>query len=630
MAEDGLVQILALLVLDTDGGRLAVKYNSYARKELWPTVKQQVAFEKRVINKLPKPSATRSDVDVAVIDDYTVIFQACNDVVVAAVAASSENELVMLELAEGMYNALSNACQSQSFLSSGLTKQLVLDSLSDVLFILDEVTDNGVIMETDDEKISARIKMIDETEVTQSAQAEQMFQKATQSAKQKLLGSLMGSRGDLMRPQERSKDASADGTAAVIPEFIDPDEAVVSGWFADYKSTSDDGGGDAMSWLAAVASRPHRSERLGVGASPPAKEDRAKEMQPLGKAARKAISRRLRREQEEAEYAAKDANAVIHAAPDPFAAMLEQDVDITLKVIVVGNGQVGKTSMITRFAKGIFTNEYKKTIGVDFLEKRTFLKDVGEEVTYLLWDTAGQEEYDAITRAYYKGAGACILAFSTTDRDSFDAIESWYKKVHDECGNLVMVLVQNKVDLLDEAVVEAKEVETIAKKLRLKLYRTCVKDDLNVSEVFTHLGNEFVKNGGEASVGRAGMMSIEEVASKPMAERSAAAKAGGAAPAEDAAGDQPFKLSNGKPSVQRTGRLALEKFGGVKGASSVEPPEERGGRSSSAAPRNAAAASRGAVGSRGGEGCPYQRSEMVTFRSSNAALTQQHRRTSIC
>ena len=73
------------------------------------------------------------------------------------------------------------------------------------------------------------------------------------------------------------------------------------------------------------------------------------------------------------------------------------------------------------------------------------------KVTYLLWDTAGQEEYDAITRAYYKaleressrhmsyiirksspcalqGAGACILAFSTTDRDSFDAIESWYKK----------------------------------------------------------------------------------------------------------------------------------------------------------------------------------------------------------
>lgn len=181
------------------------------------------------------------------------------------------------------------------------------------------------------------------------------------------------------------------------------------------------------------------------------------------------------------------------------------------------------------------------------------MKDIGEEVTFLLWDTAGQEEYDAITRAYYKGAGACILAFSTTDRDSFDAVESWYKKVHDECGQMAMVLVQNKVDLMDDAVVDAKEVETLAKKLRLKLYRTCVKDDLNVTEVFTHLGSEFVKHGGETSLGKSSMMSIEEVASKPLAERSAAAKAG-QPPADDAAhGDQPFKLSNGKPSVQRTG-----------------------------------------------------------------------------
>jgi len=237
--------------------------------------------------------------------------------------------------------------------------------------------------------------------------------------------------------------------------------------------------------------------------------------------------------------------------------MLEQDIDTTLKVIVVGNGQVGKTSMITRFAKGIFTNEYKKTIGVDFLEKKMHLSSIGEEVTFLLWDTAGQEEYDALTRTYYKGAGACILAFSTTDKDSFDAIESWYKKVQDECGNIVMVLVQNKVDLMDEACMDARDVEFLAKKLRLKLYRTCVKDDLNVSEVFQHLGAEFVRSGG---VGTGGIASIEDVASKPLADRSAA-KAGGsaadssatAAPSVDQ--QQPFKIGAGsaKPAVQRTG-----------------------------------------------------------------------------
>jgi Ras-related protein Rab-23 len=239
--------------------------------------------------------------------------------------------------------------------------------------------------------------------------------------------------------------------------------------------------------------------------------------------------------------------------------MLEQDVDTTVKVIVVGNGQVGKTSMITRFAKGIFTNEYKKTIGVDFLEKKMHLQSIGEEITFLLWDTAGQEEYDAITRTYYKGAGACILAFSTTDRDSFDAVESWYQKVRNECGPICMALVQNKVDLMDTAQMDHREVEFTAKKLGLKLYRMCVKDDLNVSDVFTHLGTEFVRTGGS---GAAGITPIEDVATRPIADRSLkGANAGGTA-GEGAADGTPA-ASNGAqaggptiklaPSVQRTG-----------------------------------------------------------------------------
>ena len=72
----------------------------------------------------------------------------------------------------------------------------------------------------------------------------------------------------------------------------------------------------------------------------------------------------------------------------------------------------------------------------------------------MLWDTAGQEEFDAITKAYYRGAQACVVAFSTTDRSSFDAVQKWKKKVEDECGAIPMVLVQNKIDLLHEAQVD--------------------------------------------------------------------------------------------------------------------------------------------------------------------------------
>ena len=125
---------------------------------------------------------------------------------------------------------------------------------------------------------------------------------------------------------------------------------------------------------------------------------------------------------------------------------------------------------------------------MDFLEKRMVVSPVMEEVTFLLWDTAGQEEYDGITRQYYKGAGCCVIAFSTTDRDSFDAVEEWYRKVTDECGDIVIVLAQNKIDLIDEAKMTPQEVEDKARRMNLKLFRTCVKDNLNINEIFNELG----------------------------------------------------------------------------------------------------------------------------------------------
>jgi hypothetical protein len=64
----------------------------------------------------------------------------------------------------------------------------------------------------------------------------------------------------------------------------------------------------------------------------------------------------------------------------------------------------------------------------------------------MIWDTAGQEEFDALTASYYRGAGAAALVFSTVDRASFDAVEKWKKKIEAQCGTgVVMALVQNKV-----------------------------------------------------------------------------------------------------------------------------------------------------------------------------------------
>uniref|UniRef100_A0A8C8BNJ3 Ras-related protein Rab-23 n=1 Tax=Otus sunia TaxID=257818 RepID=A0A8C8BNJ3_9STRI len=191
--------------------------------------------------------------------------------------------------------------------------------------------------------------------------------------------------------------------------------------------------------------------------------------------------------------------------------MLEEDMEVAIKVVVVGNGAVGKSSMIQRYCKGIFTKDYKKTIGVDFLERQIQVND--EDVRLMLWDTAGQEEFDAITKAYYRGAQACVLVFSTTDRESFKAIPTWKEKVMTEVGDIPTVLVQNKIDLLDDSCIKkilrifqrkskitfelllysCEEAEALAKKLKLRFYRASVKEDLNVTEVFKYLADKYLQ-----------------------------------------------------------------------------------------------------------------------------------------
>jgi len=187
-------------------------------------------------------------------------------------------------------------------------------------------------------------------------------------------------------------------------------------------------------------------------------------------------------------------------------------VEESIKVIVVGNGGVGKSSLVQRFCKGKFTSEYKKTIGADFLERECFVRSLNTTVTLMLWDTAGQEVFDALTARYYRGAGACVLAFSTTDRDSFEAVESWKNKVEAVCGKgeVVMCLIQTKIDLIDEGVVSPEEAEALAKKLQVKFFRTSTKDNLNVDLVFEYLAESHLKYGS----GGDGANQIEEYSKK--------------------------------------------------------------------------------------------------------------------
>eukprot|EP00996_Jenningsia_fusiforme_P002999 NODE_3806_length_913_cov_20.108796_g3500_i0.p1 GENE.NODE_3806_length_913_cov_20.108796_g3500_i0~~NODE_3806_length_913_cov_20.108796_g3500_i0.p1 ORF type:complete len:229 (+),score=41.75 NODE_3806_length_913_cov_20.108796_g3500_i0:160-846(+) len=176
------------------------------------------------------------------------------------------------------------------------------------------------------------------------------------------------------------------------------------------------------------------------------------------------------------------------------AAFADAALTDQLKIILVGNGEVGKSSLARRFCKGEFTTQYKRTIGADFLERQLYLPDVRRTAHLLLWDTAGQEVFDALSAQYYRGAHGCVLAFSTVDQASLLAVQGWKDKVEAVCGvnEVPMVLIQTKIDRQAEpvGVVNAAEADALAAAMGLPLFRTSSTDNTNVDNAFQCLARE--------------------------------------------------------------------------------------------------------------------------------------------
>ena len=164
-----------------------------------------------------------------------------------------------------------------------------------------------------------------------------------------------------------------------------------------------------------------------------------------------------------------------------------------MKIIVVGNGKVGKTTLTIKYVKGKFTTEYKKTLGVDFLNIKKYIKSIDKEVDFYIWDTAGQDYYNSITRRYYKGADAALIVFAINDKDSFDNVTQWYDKIYQECNKIPMILVMSKIDLKHEVAITDNEAIDLAKKLNITFMKVSSKDNYMVDEVFEKLAIEHYK-----------------------------------------------------------------------------------------------------------------------------------------
>jgi small GTP-binding protein len=160
------------------------------------------------------------------------------------------------------------------------------------------------------------------------------------------------------------------------------------------------------------------------------------------------------------------------------------------KVIVIGDGKVGKTSIIRRYVHEQFDPKYKKTIGVAHALKRLIIDD--SEVTMTLWDTGGQELFDCIRPQYFRGAKGALIIYDVTKKESFEHLDKWFSDLDEQCGKISVILVANKIDLIENRIIPRKEGENYALKKGLMFFETSAKTGEHVIDVMEELAKLIV------------------------------------------------------------------------------------------------------------------------------------------
>jgi len=173
---------------------------------------------------------------------------------------------------------------------------------------------------------------------------------------------------------------------------------------------------------------------------------------------------------------------------------------ILLKVILLGDSGVGKSSIMNQYVHEKFTADYKATIGADFLTKHLIVDD--KAITMQIWDTAGQERFQSLGVAFYRGADCCALVFDVNVEKSFQSIANWkdeflLKAAVDDPDTFPFVVIGNKIDVENKREVSKKQALKYCEDFgneHMKYYETSVKEGLGVSDAFMSLANLAIAN----------------------------------------------------------------------------------------------------------------------------------------
>ncbi|KAL7201157.1 hypothetical protein ACSBR1_032961 [Camellia fascicularis] len=171
----------------------------------------------------------------------------------------------------------------------------------------------------------------------------------------------------------------------------------------------------------------------------------------------------------------------------------EEGEEYLFKIVVIGDSAVGKSNLLSRFARDEFDLHSKATVGVEFQTQVMELD--GKEIKAQVWDTAGQERFRAVTSAYYRGAVGALVVYDISRRTTFDSIKRWLDELKIHCDTTVArMLVGNKCDLENIREVSIEEGKNLAVEEGLFFIETSALDSTNVTAAFEIVIREIYSN----------------------------------------------------------------------------------------------------------------------------------------
>jgi len=171
-----------------------------------------------------------------------------------------------------------------------------------------------------------------------------------------------------------------------------------------------------------------------------------------------------------------------------------ESFDDKFNIIIVGDGAVGKSSLLHRYFTESFKSNRKQTLGVECFDKKIKKNDKNYLIKF--WDTAGQEKFAVVSKNYYRVAHGIIISSSINDRDSFINLKKWFKSIKENNtnDNLQIIIVATKCDLEGERKVQKEEFEKLADEIKVKYFETSAKEDINISTAFDYLVNQVIES----------------------------------------------------------------------------------------------------------------------------------------